>query len=58
MATIRPRDRARYTPRLQRMMDGEYVESFLITFERVMQTHDVPEDQWSLALAPQLAGKV
>ena len=36
MATIRPRDRARDTPRLQRMMEGEGVESFLTTFERVM----------------------
>ena len=36
MATIRLRDRARDTPRLQRMMEGEDVESFLTTFERVM----------------------
>ena len=36
MATLRPMDRARDTPRLQRMMEGEDVESFLATFERVM----------------------
>ena len=57
MATIRLRNRARDTPRLQRMMEDEDVESFLATFERVMRAHEVPEDQWSLALAPQLAGK-
>ena len=33
------------------------MKSFLITFERVIQAHEVPEDHWSLALAPQLAGK-
>ena len=57
MTIIRPRDRARDTPRLQRMMEGKDVESFLTTFERVMQAHEVPKDQWNLALASQLAGK-
>ena len=56
MATLRPRDRARDTPRLQRM-EGEDMESFLNTFERVMIAYEVPEDQWSLASAPQLAVK-
>ena len=45
MATIRPRNRARDTPRLQRMMEGEDVESFLTTFERMMRAHGVLEDQ-------------
>ena len=54
MATLRPRDRARDTPRLRRMMEGEDVESFYNTFERVMRVHKVPEDQWSVVLAPQL----
>ena len=36
MATLRPRDRARDTPRLQRIMESEDVKSFLTTFERVM----------------------
>ena len=52
MATIRPSNRARDTPRLQKMMEGQDVESFLKTFERVMQAHEVPEDQWNLAMAP------
>ena len=57
MAALRPRDRARDTPRLPRMMEGEDVESFHNTFERVMRVHKVPEDQWSVVLAPQLVGK-
>ena len=57
MATIRLRDRARNTPRLQRMMEGEDVDTFLTIFERVIRAHEVPENQWSLALAPLLAGK-
>ena len=36
-------------------MKDEEMESFLTTFERVMQAYEVPEDQRSLALAPQLA---
>ena len=36
MAILRPRDKARDTPRLQRMIEGEDVESFLITYERVL----------------------
>ena len=39
------------------MMEGEDVESFLTIFERVMRAHEVPENQWSLALVSQLAGK-
>ena len=45
----RLRGKARETPRLQKIMEGEYVESFLTTFDRVMRAHEVPENQWSLA---------
>ena len=44
MATLRPRDRARDTPRLQRMMEGEDMEFFLNTFERMMRAYEGPED--------------
>ena len=44
MATLRLRDRARDSPKLQRMMEDKNVESFLNTFEWVMQAHEVPED--------------
>ena len=33
------------------------MESFLTTLERMIQAHEVPEDQWSLTLASQLASK-
>ena len=52
MATIKPKDRARDTPKLQRMMEDEDVDSLLTTFERVMQAHEVPEDQWSISWHP------
>ena len=35
VATLRPRGWVRETPMLQRMMEGEDVEPFLTTFERV-----------------------
>ncbi len=32
------------------------VESFLVTFERIMTAYKIPEEQWTYYLAPQLTG--
>ena len=33
------------------------IEAYLVTFERVMQAHEIPENRWAIHLAPQLTGK-
>ena len=33
------------------------IESYLITFERVMRAYEVKENRWAVKLAPQLTGK-
>ena len=33
------------------------VESFLVTFERIMTAYKIPEEQWTYYLAPQLTSK-
>ena len=33
------------------------IESYLVTFERVMRAYEVKENRWAVKLAPQLTGK-
>ena len=33
------------------------IEAYLVTFERIMEAHKVPEDRWSHYVAPQLTGR-
>ena len=33
------------------------IESYLVTFERIMDAYKVPKEQWTYYLAPQLTGK-
>ena len=33
------------------------IESFLVTFERIMTAYKIPKEQWTYYLAPQLTGK-
>lgn len=42
---------------LVKLMDGDDIEAFLTTFERLMEAYGVEEDRWAFKLAPQLTGK-
>ena len=42
---------------LTKYVEGEDVEAFLPTFERVMTVHRVDRELWMVHLAPQLAGR-
>ena len=33
------------------------IEAYLVTFELVMQAHEIPENRWPIHLTPQLTGK-
>ena len=44
-------------PKLAKFTEGDDIEAFLTTFERVMGMSTIEEDRWSCILAPQLAGK-
>ena len=39
------------------LTEQDDIEAYLITFERVMQAYDIPNEQWTYYLAPQLTGK-
>ena len=43
--------------KLTRLSDGDDIEAYLTTFERIMEAHEVRSDRWSFKLAPQLTGK-
>ena len=43
--------------KLTKLAETDEVEAFLTTFERVMTLGRVPEEAWTLRLAPQLTGK-
>ena len=47
----------REIPKLAKFTEGDDIEAFLTTFERVMGMSAIEEDRWSCILAPQLAGK-
>ena len=43
--------------KLARLNDGDDIEAYLTTFERIMQAEGVGQATWALRLAPQLTGK-
>ena len=42
---------------LAKFAEGDDVDVFLTTFERVMNGYKIPEGRWAIQLAPQLSGK-
>ena len=43
--------------KLNRLCESDDIEAYLITFERLMRGHEVPESRWAFRLAPQLTGR-
>ena len=43
--------------KLTRLTDADDIESFLTTFERLMQVYEIDSARWAFTLAPQLTGK-
>ena len=43
--------------RLTRLSDGDDIEAYLTTFERMMEAYGVSRERWPFKLAPQLTGK-
>ena len=39
------------------LLESEDLESYLTTFERMMQVYHVDEERWAFKLAPQLTGR-
>ena len=48
---------AELSVKLVALKDDDDIESYLITFERIMAAHKVEKERWPHYLAPQLAGK-
>ena len=47
----------REIPKLAKFTEGDDIEAFLTSFERVMGMSAIEKDRWSCILAPKLAGK-
>ena len=45
------------TVRLVPLNEQDDAEAYLVTFERIMAAHNIPEDRWPHCLTPQLTGK-
>ena len=43
--------------KLTKLGEGDDIEAYLTTFERIMEAHEVRRERWSYQLAPQLTGK-
>ena len=43
--------------KVTKLREGDDIEAYLTTFERVMTAYEVPKARWSFKLAPQLVGK-
>ena len=43
--------------RVAKLTEQDDIEAYLTTFERLMIAYEVPEEQWTFMLAPQLVGK-
>ena len=43
--------------KLTKLTDEDDIESYLMTFERIMAANEVSRERWSFQLAPQLIGK-
>ena len=54
--TVRPRDDIEPV-KLTRLTEGDDIEAYLTTFERIMMAHEVSKERWSFKLAPQLTGR-
>lgn len=39
------------------LSEKDDIETYLVTFERIMEAHNIKKDNWSQYLAPQLTGK-
>ena len=39
------------------LTDKDDIEAYLVTFERIMEAHKVPQERWAHYLAPQLTGR-
>ena len=55
-ATAKRADRDRDV-KLAKFSEGDDVEAYLTTFERLMQANEIPAERWSYRLAPNLTGK-
>ena len=44
-------------PKLTKLTDGDDIEAYLVTFERMMIAYEVEERRWAYKLAPQLTGR-
>ena len=42
---------------LSHFVEGEDIEAFLTTIERLMSVYHIAEDRWVAKLAPQLSGR-
>ena len=47
----------RQKPQLTKLEATDDIEAFLVTFERVMASCRVPDEEWTMHLAPNLTGK-
>ena len=43
--------------KLTKLGDGDDIESYIITFERMMTAYEVPKERWIYKLAPNLTGR-
>ena len=50
-------DTCRIKAKLPKYVEGEDIEVFLTTFERLASVHKWPKSQWAVHLIPQLSGK-
>ena len=41
---------------LTKFSEGEDIEAYITTFERLMTVYKIPESCWAIKLAPQLSG--
>ena len=52
-----PKGELKDAVKLTKLTEGEDIEAYLKTFERLMEAYEVPKEQWAYRLAPQLTGK-
>ena len=57
LLATRDQERPVIRPKLTRLSEKDDIEAYLVTFERLMSSSRVPPEDWTLHLAPQLAGK-
>ena len=43
--------------KLTRLTEGDDIEAYLTTFERMMRAYDIAKERWAFKLVPQLTGK-